>query len=145
MRAMSSAERSRRVRSSMWPRLRASTKRVSSRWSWAGTKACPYRRTGIARQEPEAGGDLGGAEELAGEGDDAVDQAGLDDVLADLAFAGLAGRHGAVGEDEAGAAAGRQVVQEVLDPGEVGVAPGRVAVAPALVALQSARRPSRRR
>ena len=53
-----------------------------------------------------------------------------------LAFAGLVGRHGAVGEDEAGGASGRQVVQEMLDPGEVGVALWWDAVLPALVILQ---------
>jgi len=39
-------------------------------------------------------------------------------------FAGLVGGSAAVGEDEAGHAVGREVVDEVLHPGEVGVALG---------------------
>ena len=69
-------------------------------------------------------------EELARQGDH------LDDVLAGFAFAGLVRGHGAVGEDEAGDAGGREVVDDVLDPGEVGVAGGRHAVFPALVVAQ---------
>ena len=51
----------------------------------------------------------------------------------DFAFAGLARRHGAVGEHEAGDAPGRQVMDHVLHPAKVGVALGRGAVLPALV------------
>jgi hypothetical protein len=77
-----------------------------------------------ARQKPQTHGDLCGVEELPGQGDHAVDEIGLDDGFADLAFAGLARRHRTVGEDEAGDAGGCQVVDEVLDPGVVGI-PGR--------------------
>ena len=90
-----------------------------------------------AGQEPQAGGYLGRSEELAGQCDDAVDEVGLDQVLADLALARLARRHGAVGEHEAGDPAGRQMVQEVLHPGEVGVARRRDAVLPSLVVSQT--------
>ena len=45
------------------------------------------------RQEPQAGGYLRGAEELAGQGDDAVHNVSLDQVLAYLTLAGLARRH----------------------------------------------------
>ena len=41
-------------------------------------------------------------EKLAGEGDHAVHEVGLDEVAADVSFAGLVGGHAAIGEDEAG-------------------------------------------
>ena len=46
--------------------------------------------------------------------------------------------HGAIGEDEAGHAGGREVVDEVLHPGEVGVAARRHAVLPARVVVFAA-------
>jgi hypothetical protein len=82
-------------------------------------------RGSIFRQEPKADGNLRAVEEPAGEGDHAVYEVGLDEGAADVAFAGLVGGHAAIGEDEAGHAVGREVVDEVLHPGEVGVAPGR--------------------
>jgi hypothetical protein len=85
----------------------------------------------VAGQEPEADRDLRRVEELAGEGDHAVHEVGLDDGLPDLALAGLVRGHRTVGEDEAGLAGRRQVVDEVLHPGEVRVARGRRAVLPA--------------
>lgn len=90
----------------------------------------------VAREEPQARGDLGAVEELAGQGDHAVHDVGLDQVLADFAFAGLVRGHGAVGEHETGHARGREVVDDVLHPGEVGVAGGRHAVFPAFVVAQ---------
>ena len=89
----------------------------------------------IFRQEPKADGNLRAVEELAGEGDHAVDEVGLDEGLPDCPFAGLVGGHAAIGEDEAGHAVGREVVDEVLHPGEVGVAPGRDAILPAHVVV----------
>ena len=80
---------------------------------------------------PEADGYLRAVEELAGEGDHAVHEVGLDEGAADVAFAGLVRRHAAIGEDEAGHALRREVVDEVLHPGEVGVALGRDAELPA--------------
>ncbi len=44
---------------------------------------------------------------------------------AHVTFAGLVGGHAAIGEDEAGHALRGEVVDEVLHPGEVGVALGR--------------------
>ncbi len=90
----------------------------------------------VAGEEPEADRDLRRVEELARQRHHAVHQVGLDDGLADLALARLVRRHRAVGEHEAGEPGGRQVVDEVLHPGEVGVARGRRAVDPALVVLQ---------
>ena len=87
----------------------------------------------VAGEEPETDRDLGRVEELARQGDHAVDEVRLDDVLADLALARLVRAHRAVGEDEAGDPGRREVVDEVLDPGEVGVARRRHAVHPALV------------
>jgi len=46
----------------------------------------------------------------------------VDEGLANVAFATLIRRHAAIGEDEAGHAGGRGVMDEVLHPGEVGVA-----------------------
>ena len=98
----------------------------------------------VAREEPEAGGDLRRVEELARQRDHAVHEIGLDDVLADLALAGLVRRHRAVGEHEAGDARGREVMNDVLHPGEVGVA--RLAARRTASACRraGARRPSRR-
>ncbi len=88
-----------------------------------------------AGEEPEADGDLGAIEELAGEGDHAVDEVGFDEGFADLAFAGLIRGHAAIGEDEAGHAMRGEVVDEVLNPGEVGIALRRDAVLPADVVV----------
>src|SRR3546814_18041495 len=90
----------------------------------------------VAGEEPQAGGDAGGEEELGRQRDDAIDQVGLDDALTDLALAAGAGGQRAVGHDETGHAAAvavgrREGVDEVLDPGVIGVADGRRAVAPA--------------
>ena len=71
----------------------------------------------VFREDPEADGDLRAVEELAGEGDHAVHEVGLDEGAADVAFAGLVGGHAAIGEDEAGHALRREVVDEVLHPG----------------------------
>ena len=60
----------------------------------------------IFPKEPEADGNLRAVEELAGEGDHAVHEVGLDEGAADVAFAGLVGGHAAIGEDEAGHADG---------------------------------------
>jgi len=72
--------------------------------------------------DPVSNGNLRGVEELAGQRDHAVHEVGLDQASADLTLAGLVRRHGAVGEHEADHACGREVVDDVLDPGEVGVA-----------------------
>ncbi len=89
----------------------------------------------VFREEPEADGNLRAVEELAGEGDHAVHEVGFDEFLPDLAFAGLVGGHAAIGEDEARHALRREVVDEVLHPGEVGIALGRDAVLPAHVVV----------
>ena len=51
-------------------------------------------------------------------------------------LAGLVGRHGAVGKNEARRTAWREVVEEVLHPREVGVTHGRHAVLPPAVVTQ---------
>jgi len=78
---------------------------------------------------------LGAVEKLAGQRHHAIDEIGLDDGPADVAFAGLIGRHAAVGEDEAGVAGGGEVMDEVLDPREVRIAFGRDAELPADVVI----------
>ena len=90
-----------------------------------------------SRKEPEGDGNCGGVKELGGEGDDAVDEVSLDDGFADVAFTGGVGGKRAVGHDKAGGAAGGEVVDEVLDPGVVGVAGGGDAVHPARVVSQA--------
>ena len=86
-------------------------------------------------QEPEAHRNLGAVEELAGQGHHAVHQIGLDQGLADLAFAALVGAHAAVGQHKARHALRCQMVEEVLHPGEVGVALGRHPEFPADVVI----------
>ena len=120
--AMSSSVSSRWTRSISVPSLRASMNSVSPRRS--RNRAVLL----VPGQEPQADRNLRRVEQLARQGHHAVHQVGLDDGLADLALAGLVGGHRAVGQHEAGDAVGREVVDEVLHPGEVGVARGRHAV-----------------
>ena len=81
--------------------------------------------------------DLRSVEELAGEGDHAVHEVGLNEGAADVAFAGLVRRHAAIGEDEASHALWGEVVDEVLHPGEVGIALQRDAELTAYVVVLS--------
>jgi hypothetical protein len=53
----------------------------------------------IPGNKPEADGNLRAVEELAGEGDHAVHEVGLDEGAPDVAFAGLVRRHATIGED----------------------------------------------
>ena len=87
----------------------------------------------VLGEEPEADRDAGAAEELGRQRDHARDQVGLDDLGADVALAVRLGRHGAVGHDYAGFATGRELRQDVLDPGVVGVGRRWDAVPPARV------------
>lgn len=85
--------------------------------------------------KPEANGDLCGVEELAGQCNHAVNQVGLDDVLADFTLPGLVGGHRTVGEDEACQAGRGEMMDEVLNPGEVGVGGWWNAVFPSFIVL----------
>src|SRR5579875_3478204 len=85
----------------------------------------------VLGDEPQADGDAGVEEQPVGHGDDAVDEVGFDELAADVAFDAAIGGQGAVGQDEPGGALRAEVVDEVLDPGEVGVALRRGAVLPA--------------
>src|SRR5438477_9139576 len=58
-----------------------------------------------------------------------------------LAFDGLGAGHAAVGEDKSGDAGGRQVMNEMLHPGIVGVAGGRHAEFPAGIFAQAVAAP----
>lgn len=69
----------------------------------------------VVRKEPGADGALRAVEEVAGEGDHAVQEVDLDESAVDLAFAGLIGGYAAIGKDEAGGA------PESLTPVEGGV------------------------
>ncbi len=90
----------------------------------------------VAGQEPDAGGNLGIGEQLAGQRDHAFHVVVFDQPLADFAFVVGVGTHGAVGQQQRHAAGGRQVPEHVLQPGEVGVALWRRAGDPAWVAGQ---------
>ncbi len=129
--AISSSVSSRCTRSISVPILRASMNSVSPRRS----RKRPLRSL-VAREKPQADRNLRRVEELARQRHHAVHEIGLDDGFANLALARLVGRHRAVGEHEAREPGGRQVIDEVLHPGEVGVARGRHAVDPALVVLE---------
>jgi len=87
----------------------------------------------VAGDEPEADGDLRRIEELAGHGDHTVHEVRLDDVLADFPLAGLVGGHGAVRKDKNRPCRWGEMVDQVLDPGIVGISRRRDAVLPAFV------------
>ncbi len=92
MRAMSSRVSSRWVRSTMLPILRASINKTSP------SAVAEFMVLAVSRQEPEADRYLCGVKELARHGYHAVDQIGLDNVLADLSLARLVGTHRSVCE-----------------------------------------------
>ena len=79
----------------------------------------------VLGEEPEAHGNLGGVEQLARQGDHAIHQVILDELLADLAFTFCVGAHGAVSQYKAGHAALAELADHVQNPGVVGVAGGR--------------------
>src|SRR5690606_36048515 len=60
----------------------------------------------VLRQEPQARRDLRVGEQLPRQGHHALDHIVLDHAAADLALAALLRTHGAVGQHDAGAAAG---------------------------------------
>jgi hypothetical protein len=80
----------------------------------------------VARQEPQADRDLRRVEQLAGHGDHAVHEVGLDELLPDRPLAGLLRRHRAVREHHAGGAGGREVVHDVLEPAKFALPAGGV-------------------
>ena len=84
----------------------------------------------VPGHKPEACRNRRGVKELPRQSDHAVYEISLDDVLPDLSLTGLVGGHGTVGEYEARDAGRREVVDEMLDPGEIGVTGGRHAVSP---------------
>ncbi len=81
------------------------------------------------REEPSAGGDLGIGEELAGQSDHALDKIRLNQGAADVALAAGIRTPRAIR---------REVVEHVLDPGEVNIPRRRRAVFAARVGLQLA-------
>ncbi len=95
----------------------------------------------VARKEPQRHGNARAVEELVGQGDDALHEVGVDDVLANLAFTTRLAGKGAIGKDEADATGGTEVMDHVLHPGEVGIARRRQAIGPAHILLQAALTP----
>src|SRR4051812_10757088 len=85
----------------------------------------------IPCQKPQADGDLGRIEKLSWQCDYAVDHIARDHPSPYLALAALGRRHRPVGEDDAGDAGRREVVENMLKPGEIGIAGRRGAVLPA--------------
>ena len=85
----------------------------------------------VPGHKPQAHRNLRRVKELSGQGDHTVHQVRLDDMLADFPFAGGVGGHGPVGHDKTSNPRGREVMDEVLDPGVVGVVHRRDAVFPA--------------
>ncbi|EFA28842.1 hypothetical protein HAINFHK1212_0363 [Haemophilus influenzae HK1212] len=73
---------------------------------------------------------MGVGKELAGQGNHTFHQVGIDDAFADFAFVVGLAVHGAVGKQQCHFAVGREVINHVLKPSEVGVAFGRCAVCP---------------
>jgi hypothetical protein len=97
--------------------------------------------TFVAGDEPQADGNLRGVEQLAGQGDHAIHQVGLNDGIANLALAGLVGGHRTVRQDKSGHARGGQMIDEVLHLGEVGIGDWRHAVLPAAVVFEQVAAP----
>jgi hypothetical protein len=95
-------------------------KRVSPlRCAAAGSRALSRF---VLREEPEADGNLRAVEELARERDHAVHEVGLDEGAADFALADWLEDMLPLARTKPAMPLGREVVDEVLDPGEVGVA-----------------------
>ena len=99
--------------------------------------AFDHLRLLVLGQKPEADRDLGSVEELARQGNHAVDQVVFDDLAADSPFSTGVGGHGTVGQHETGHAPFRQFGDHVQNPAVVGVASGRHLVScPARVVAQ---------
>ena len=109
---MSPSLNSRCVRSIMRPSFLASMNKVSPR----------CRRRPRARNHRQAG-IWGRIEQLARQGDHAINEARFDQRLSDIAFAGLIRGHRSIGQHEAGNPFRRQVMDHVLHPGKVRIAP----------------------
>ncbi|MNF95295.1 hypothetical protein D3C84_780400 [compost metagenome] len=89
-------------------------------------------------EEPQTGRDLGVEKQLAGQRDHHVYYIGFDHGTTNIAFAVLAGVHRTVGQDDAGAAVGPEVIEHVLQPGIVGITRRWAAVNPARVTFEAA-------
>jgi hypothetical protein len=70
----------------------------------------------ITFERPKIGLNLGCVEKLAGHGNHAVYEIGLDHVLPNFAFTGRAGGHGPVGHYKSCNSVGGDVMCEVLNP-----------------------------
>jgi len=82
-------------------------------------------------EEPQARGYLRVVEQLRREGNHAVHQVSLNNGAADRPFAAGVSGHGAIRQHKPGASVQGEVVDDVLHPGEVGVACGWDAITPA--------------
>ncbi|MNL38649.1 hypothetical protein D3C87_1608780 [compost metagenome] len=84
---------------------------------------------------------MGVEEQLAGQRNHHLDHIGFDHGLTNIAFSVLVRTHRTVGQDDAGAAAGLEVKQHVLQPGVVGIALRRRTVGPAWITVQASMPP----
>ena len=83
----------------------------------------------VFRKDPNTYRNLCRKKQLPRKRNHTVDEVVLDELLADLAFALGVGRHGAVGEHEAGDAVFGEFAHHVENPSVVGIAGGRGVVA----------------
>src|SRR5439155_1649306 len=79
----------------------------------------------VAREKPQAHGNLSGVKELPGQRDHAVDEVSLDDCVADVALARRIRRHGTISEHEAGVPVRRAAPLALHEPAD-GAAAGLV-------------------
>lgn len=87
----------------------------------------------FAGDKPKTYRNLGGVKQLPRQRNHAIHQIGFDDGLADFAFPGGLGAHGAVGHDKTRNPGRRQVMDKMLNPCVVGIVGRRCAVFPAEV------------
>src|SRR6266702_1164446 len=91
----------------------------------------------ISGEEPETGGNLRAIEKVWRQCNHAVHQVSLDNLLTDFSLARLIRRHRSIGQDEPGGACGREVIDDVLYPGKVGIADRGTAIFPANVLFKT--------
>mmetsp|Transcript_23660 Transcript_23660/g.42107 ORF Transcript_23660/g.42107 Transcript_23660/m.42107 type:complete len:367 (+) Transcript_23660:113-1213(+) len=97
----------------------------------------------VSAQNPQADRNLRRIEQLSRQGDHAIDAVLFDQLLSDLALAAGLRRHRAIGQHHPRMAARGEVVDDVLNPREVGVTLGRCSVLPTQILSQTVPAPIR--
>ena len=90
----------------------------------------------VATQEPQANRYRSGIKQLPWQRNHAINKIRFDDPFLDLSFPGLTGRHRSIRQHETCHTIGREVIDEVLHPSEVGIASWRHAIRPSPVGLK---------